>query len=1568
MQADNGKLRYGIELDYDKLRSDAAEAENILNGIGRTAVENGSQMDDMMKKVGKGIAAYFTVDAFAKLAKEIVNVRGEIQSLEVSFNTLTGSAEVGGKLLGEIREFAVSTPMQMDDLAKGAQTLLSFNIAAEEVMPILKSLGDVSMGDSQKFQSLTLAFSQMSSTGKLMGQDLLQMINAGFNPLSVISEQTGKSIGELKDEMAKGAISAEMVKQAFMDATAEGGKFHGMLEAQSHTINGAMSNLQGAVQDMFNSIGEASEGVIVDAVTGVTKLVQNYEKVGAVLMDIVAAYGAYKAAVMATNAVQNVKTTTSHIAEIESLNALLTAEQKEMLAKSELSVTDEAYYEEVKKCVAVNLEEAKSALSRARVEVSAAAQVMQKKREEYVVAKQLAAQKKEELAAAVASGEEKKIEAAETAYNTAEQERLSAARVFQTAAMEKNAKQTAVESAAKKLNSATTAANTAQQTANATATGILGAAKLKLISIMNKLKAALMSNPYAAIAAAVAALVVGIYKLATAETEAEKAARELNETVERGKQEIQAEVTVLDQMFDALKKAKEGTVAYDEARQAIMEKYGSYLDNLGLELNSLQDIETAHYKVRDAIIEEARAKLKTEALQTAAKSRAESEAAGAERIRHWLTDANASEYIQPMIEAAKNGQRYTYNSMIPSNISTIGMARLMGAYDLIHDAKAEYEREVGKINQIYDPFLNELKKTVETTVPSTTEKTIKELRADFEKAADATKKKALDKEIKAKEATLSIIKDVNEQIKWLKEQQDATSAGSTDYKDYANRIKALEAKLPKTDSKSSSVSNDAERLKERQQQLDQDISSYYEGVGMAIREGELELRQSQIDLMDDGVDRTLAQYKLNYDKQELAIEKLEKQYIDDLLELRHKEWQRANPKAKESEWETVRPTLTVGDLSDDQKEQLSLRRSLNREAYEQSTGAILKDLLRDYETYEQQRNAIVKKYSDERAQLYEEDGKTLKAGVSQGNVDELDRSEADALKNIDEQFAQREVSYRQWMDTIADFTLDQLTQVLEAAKAKLQELEKSGNASDTDLAVARAKVNSARNAIDNIRSKKAESPSATAVKEWNQLYSALQNVNSEFGAIADSVEELDEGIGKLIVSISQDLLTAVDGIATLMRDAAGNAQETGTDIVEAVGNVANGTINAMQSAASGAATAIKAVEKASVILAIIGALLSIIQKIRQQMEDANQEEINRIEEEIDSVYYRIQNRNIELFKQQSEGVDALLASWVHVTRYQSNWLNDLFKLTGKVAHVRTSTDEMRIAIENTAQALSDMGYTADKVCGSMKYDVRDTVDAYLEAAALLVQENANLNTNKKKDRAQMEANNQAYYENLYAAYNAINEAFEDIMGATVENMASKLGDAFVSAFQDGTDAAKAWGDAVDDIVRDIAKNMIITQVIEDSVGHIYDTYKARWFSSGGVFNDDAFFSSLDDLQDDLVNIYDDTNHLFQRLLDEYPSLAEMLGIGADGRDAVAKGIATASQESIDELNGRMTAVQGHTYTINENTKLLVQNTNAILQGVLAIEGNTARLANVENDIASVRHDINEMATFGITLR
>lgn len=183
----------------------------------------------------KGIASAVAgvAKGFAGAMKDGVEYNARMEQYTTSFTTMLGDQAKAQQLVNDLKREAARTPFGMEDLAKNTQTLMAFGMSAEEAQLRLGQLGDISQGDAVKLESLTLAFAQMSSTGKLTGQDLNQMINAGFNPLEEISRKTGKSIGELKEEMAKGAISAEMVADAFASATAEGGRFYGAMDAQS---------------------------------------------------------------------------------------------------------------------------------------------------------------------------------------------------------------------------------------------------------------------------------------------------------------------------------------------------------------------------------------------------------------------------------------------------------------------------------------------------------------------------------------------------------------------------------------------------------------------------------------------------------------------------------------------------------------------------------------------------------------------------------------------------------------------------------------------------------------------------------------------------------------------------------------------------------------------------------------------------------------------------------------------------------------------------------------------------------------------------------------------------------------------------------------------------------------------------------------------------------------------------------------------------------------------------------------------------------------------------------------
>lgn len=289
IQNRNGALFLATGIDNSGLYSGLNKAEGRIDQFGNHISAVG---DKITKLTGIG----FGIAGLKAFGSEIINVTGEMQMLESSFEVLLGGKGVSG-FMSEMKQFAVDSPLSMNGVANAAQTLLGFGITAEKVMPTIKQIGDISMGNEERFKSLSLAFAQMSATGKLMGQDLLQMINAGFNPLQIISEKTGKSIGDLKKEMESGSISSQMVVDAFAAATSQGGKFYGMTQKQAEGIKGLQAQLDGGIQDAFNDLGKSQEDLITGGYKAAISLVENYEKVGKSLMALIATYGTYRTAI-----------------------------------------------------------------------------------------------------------------------------------------------------------------------------------------------------------------------------------------------------------------------------------------------------------------------------------------------------------------------------------------------------------------------------------------------------------------------------------------------------------------------------------------------------------------------------------------------------------------------------------------------------------------------------------------------------------------------------------------------------------------------------------------------------------------------------------------------------------------------------------------------------------------------------------------------------------------------------------------------------------------------------------------------------------------------------------------------------------------------------------------------------------------------------------------------------------------------------------------------------------------------------------------------------------------------
>lgn len=1596
MEADKGRLYYATGIDNTQLRAGAAESRSILQSIGNTAKTESAGIDAAFGKIAKAAGGFFALSQATEFAKKIVDVRGEIESLEISFETLLGNKEKAAAMFGEIRQFAVQTPMMLKDLAQGAQTMLAFNIEAEKVMPMLHAIGDVSMGDAQKFNSLTLAFSQMSATGKLMGQDLLQMINAGFNPLSVISEKTGKSIGDLKEEMEKGKITTQMVTDAFISATSEGGKFYGMLEKQSKGINGAISNLQGAIDDMMNDLGQKMQGTVTTLTSVGTYLVQHYEPIIDILMVLIATYGTYRAALMVNAAMEGVaaKANADRIAAIEaeiSAVGVKTAEEQistdadiaAAVAKGNLTEAEALHVLAMKQEAAARVQSLALAAQQAAAEALLATEARKAAGVKLQAAEANAAAMRMEYEAALAKGEVFEIALAKERMETAQTEINTAAQEYQAAA-------TAESAAAKTAQTAQTTANTAAQKLNnieiekgAVKTGIFTSAVQLCTKAMKGMWATMKAHPVAAILAALVALGVAIYNITKRSKEA-SAAQEIMAKVDgqvaAATQEEKTRIDTLNQVLHDNKKSIDERKNALKQLQSIVPEYHASLTAEGELIN---DNTQALERYIDALMRAAKAQaLKgglTDSFQklTTAAQEYKSKAADTgilgfldsdwaksyqERTAQWFndflkdplgTDANGN----PWIKQGDNGKTHVL-------INGSYMHNGMGDDWITHE-----QRGIIKAAEEYAEYARLYQETVKESVQTNPDP---ETQNPWKEQVAAERKKLTEAQTELKNLQQSSTTTVEE----VQKAQAKIDAAKKKLKELGINVDTE----TKTNTRQGNTAQDnADMLVNEAAQRRKQEEGYARQLADAQKDFEFEIRQARIDAMKEGIDKELAQNELNYDRLKVQNERRERDMLDDLADQQIRLEKDADPylfkrKNKDGKWEEdpgkreeryreIRTSLTIDDLDSSQIAQLQEFGNIAAKAFEEANKKSLDDMLSEVLTYEQQRTKIAEEYEKKRAELYEknEDGsiktdgdgnKVLRKGVKQGNLDELNRQEEEALKAVDEQFAQREETYQAWCEEIGNLTLKQLNAVLDDAKKRLEELEKSGTADEKALATARAKVATAQQAVNKASAKNQTNPGKRTIKEWEDLYKTLSDVEKEFESMGDAIGGT---IGEIVSECGQfatSALTMINGIVQLTQMSATSIQGT----------------------AAAGATAISTMEKASVILTIISAALQIAMQIVNLFNDDEdkQKEIEHLQDRIDQLQWELDHQEIGRVQEQYGNAinrlnKALMETRAELSAGETGWRKWM------VYFQKASDNQvlMQKTAEKLAKSYANMAYTADKALGEEKYKNANEQLQNIAQQQILMQEQINAEASKKdSDSGAIQEWKNKIEELGQQALELINEMMEDIIGDTSTGIAEELADAFFEAFAAGEDAAEAWGKKVNEIVGDVLKRMLISKYLEEPLGAIFDEYKAKWFKDGKFVGINAVINSMTDFASDLNG----TLSIFEEMMAVLPDeIKEYLKGDVDStREASDKGIATASQDSVDELNGRATAIQGHTYSISENTKLLLANTSAILRSVMNIEQETsgfgARLERMEGNIKEMTSTIDDIATKGIRLK
>lgn len=1482
MNQDNGRSYFGIALDNSQLKQDAEEAKRVLASIETSAYASGKEIDTAFRSsadgakalegslstLGTTLAATFGTGALLSFARSVIQVRADMQGLGASLTSLLGSGQKAQEMLSELTRFGAETPMDLSDLARASQTMLSFGIEGEKVVPLIKRLGDISGGSGEKLQSLALAFSQISSTGRLMGQDLNQMINAGFNPLSEIARTTGRSMAELKKDMEAGAISIDQVEGALRSATSAGGLFYGNLEGQSKTLRGQLGALSDAYEQMLNGIGEQTEGAIGAGISLATTAVENWRTLAKVIFATAGAVGTYKAVLLATAALDKARAASAWVIEARQLEALIGVQGVAMVQKQGLTIGTQAY------TLAL--------------------------RQQFVT---------QQAAIGVTVSE---------------------------------AQLTAISTASKATATA--------------ATGALSAAKTTLTAVTTRLNAVLMANPYALAAAAVALLSYGIYELATYETEAEASARKLKEVHANATKEYEGEKLVLRDLYASLKEAKEASddstksqkehnealATYAQKKEEFLKKAPQAVSALVKERLEVNDLAGAYKLLTDEVRKSIMARHREQAIKELGDSMFERNKETLLELRGQLAKAygqdKGDDLFVKLRSAIEGGQK-------------------------VNPAFVEKTMELLKPKM--DPFhfrhvLNTLVKRNEEL-----EKGIRDANVLFGDTPGETKK-AQSKPLANFNEELA---DSNNKLKHLLDQRQKLLAGDAsatmgksfkealgdvnkDIKDTEETIATLTGKAKKGNKGVGAKSTTNHELAERKQRAI-DLKLLDEKNQQDEQSRLLRQQEERVATMEEGWKKEEAVMQLNAEKRKAAYRRMEQDLIEAQRTEARKQWEQSNPKSKDK-GEVFDATSTgVAQLGERAQAMLAEQARIHREQELQEQEAHWKKLIEGAESYEQRRLRIDEDFTRRREALYQHDSQGKRTsyheGVTAENEVELNRKHDEALSALDLEIAQRSESFKAWMESIASLSLGQLSKTLETAKAELEKLQSVPGVSSTDIATAKARVDQLQKSLAKATTKDKLAPEKRSIKEWKDLADTIDKG-------AKSFDELGSAIGGTVGK----LLRGVGSIATATFSA-----------INSVVQLTQASTGAMAATASGASAAMKTVEKASLILSIVTTALSVAQKIGSlfNSDEEKDKQIQSLQRRINSLQWEIDHastiqleRSISAFQTLNEAIEA--------SRHQVGAYRGSLFDAGRIAdHI---AQQNSVAAQRIASVYEKVAYSANKVVGAEKYQsARSQIKAMAQQQIALSQQMDAERSKKKSDGGKIEEYKRKIQELGEKQAEVINKLTEDVLGGDFTKLASELGDAIASAFDRGSDAAEAFNAKVSDIIRDMVKKQLTEELLMKPMLGVFDKYKAKF--TAAEFDPKKIIGMTSELSRDLKDIGDKVVPAYTAAMQEVQrQLRDTLGTGESNRQASKKGIATASQDSIDELNGRLTAIQGHTFSISEQARQLSTTTGLILQSVVRIEGETngfgSRLERMEKHLGRVSSTLDDISLSGIRIK
>lgn len=1437
-------MAYNIVItgDNSDIKNAINETLDALQNMKKKAENSGQGLDDMFGKIKDAAAGVFAGFTVAEFIKKVVSARGEMQQLEVAFTTMLGSKSKANKLMEEMTQTALITPFEFNDVANGARQLIAYGEGADTVNDTLVRLGNVASGLSQPLNDIVYLYGTTRVQGRLFSQDLNQFTNRGIPMIQKLAEQFGVTEAEVKNLVSAGKVGFPEVQKVIEDLTNEGGMFYNLMEEQSKTISGQISNLQDQFSNIFNEIGKSSEGVITSVLEGAAEVLDHWESIGKALVSVASAYGVVKATAMAYVAVQK----------------------------------------------------ASAALQNA-------------------------------------GGIAKYVQGL-----------LG-------------------------LNKALQGATAAQKAMNVAA----------------------MANPYAILAAAVVGLCYGLYKLVTATDAAEDAQAKFNERVGEAEASAAQSFDTLRELESAYGKTKEGTEAYNAELAKLQELYPDIIKAHTDSATGLLDIVAAEREVQAAIEKriatEELANVKSEMAQAKFKAQRDEMQTYYDDIKENMQDLFASKGSDK-VEAADKAKRaaQTYRDTLLANmrgfdfsqydmLSSDGAQRALsdfqkmvynatrsaneqirGEYNLTEkelesalrfqsrfgdvattgwagyfnntiEAYVDEAKQVAKAQEMLGVYINSGAREDETAGATSVEKETKQVDALTKawetylgllkdrdaaiKNGDKAGEEADNKQIKTEQQKIIALekelqghKAITEEIKkWDSDELKNYTLTASEGSFRQAQVARLQAADPEATKKKDTATKETSRA-----ELSEEQKIAIQRVKLAQT-----TEQAEIDAMEDGTAKKLRQIELDYEKRKLSIDQ------------------------HEAELQAEADKSGNGLIRDEDAAALDNEELEAKNEYLKKLREVSQSVLDETASYWDKRAAIIKKGQANIANVKSLQSEGLISDKdATRRIEELTKGTEDAVAQMDMQQAQQDPAFKQWQATLTTMATNALKEGLAKSEQVLKSLEGNENVDDDELVKLRGQV--------------------SAYKEQLNQEEAKTTENEDKLGKAKAFVKLAKKI-RVCVGQVGDLEEALTGTKSKATQACEAIMDFGLQLVDIIFQTAEGTMTATTTTAIQAAEAIKTVEKASVILAIIGAVIQAVTKLVQIFSDKSREEEKL--QALQEYYSALKDVINDCIDRQEELLENATGDQV----------SSIVEKTSELYESQTSqySSAAKASLQSYNGGKHTVGYHENK-------KVRDQFnnDKIYEITGVRV--------NYASDLADMSASQLlAIKENLPTLWASFNETFRTSLegiievGDAVDDLKDKaaevtLGFSFDDLQTEFTDFLTDMDADASDFCEDISENLR-TSII---TGLVYTSEtKAKLQALYQKINDTMTDDSLTDEEKMalVAKTKQEINDYANEKKEEAAKYMEMAGLdsGSEATSAETAGFSGMTQETAEELNGRFTAIQGHTYLIQQNVATLATVHKSALESIQAIQNMTNTLCSlgatrnqIINQIYSLLSDIN----------